>query len=70
MIDRDKNQENFENIRAEMIKKESEFAAILSGLANNLNIRNSRMKSLNSQENLPKHLKLEEEIGFKTHMKR
>jgi hypothetical protein len=45
---RDINQETFENLKAQMIKKETEYTNILSGIANDLNIRNSRKKS---QEN-------------------
>jgi hypothetical protein len=53
-----------------MIKKESEYAQHLSGLANELNIKNSRLKSLEAKENMPKQLKLEEETGFKSNIKR
>ncbi len=42
---RDMNQENFENLKAQMIKKETEYTNILSGIANDLNIRNSRKKT-------------------------
>ena len=42
---RDINQENFENLKAQMIKKETEYTNILSGIANDLNIRNSRKKN-------------------------
>ena len=42
---RDLNQENFENLKAQMIKKETEYTNILSGIANDLNIRNSRKKN-------------------------
>jgi len=69
-IVRDTNQENFENLRAQMIKKESEYAQHLSGLANELNIKNSRLKSLEGKENIPKTLKLEEDTGFKSNIKR
>ncbi len=53
-----------------MIKKESEYAQHLSGLANELNIKNSRLKSLEAKENMPKQLKLEEDIGYKSSIKR
>lgn len=53
-----------------MIKKESEYAQHLSGLANELNIKNSRLKSLEAKENIPKQIKNEEDIGFKSGMKR
>ena len=39
------NQETFENLKAQMIKKETEYTNILSGIANDLNIRNSRKKT-------------------------
>ena len=42
---RDMNQETFENLKAQMIKKETEYTNILSGIANDLNIRNSRKKT-------------------------
>lgn len=42
---RDLNQENFENLKAEMIKKETEYTNILSGIANEMNIRNTRKKA-------------------------
>ena len=42
---RDINQETFENLKAQMIKKETEYTNILSGIANDLNIRNSRKKT-------------------------
>lgn len=47
---RDINQENFENLKAQMIKKETEYTNILSGIANDLNIRNSRKKSMERKE--------------------
>ena len=43
---RDMNQETFENLKAHMIKKETEYANVLSNLANDMNIRNSRKKSM------------------------
>ena len=55
---RDINQENFENLKAQMIKKETEYTNILSGIANDLNIRNSRKKSMERKE--LKNLKNEE----------
>lgn len=53
-----------------MMKKEADYAAHLSGLANELNIKNSRLKSLEAKESLPKQLKLDEEIGYKSNIKR
>lgn len=47
---RDINQESFENLKAQMIKKETEYTNILSGIANDLNIRNSRKKSIERKE--------------------
>ena len=47
---RDINQESFENFKAQMIKKETEYTNILSGIANDLNIRNSRKKSIERKE--------------------
>jgi chromosome segregation ATPase len=58
---RDKNQENFENIKAAMLKRENEYANILSSLANDINLKNARLKSLENKENLQKLAKLEEE---------
>lgn len=52
------------------MKKESEYAQILSNIANDLNIRNSRKKSLETRENLAKHLKNEEDNNFKNHLKK
>ena len=56
---RDNNQEQFENLKAQMIKKETEYTNILSGIANDLNIRNSRKKS-QERKNL-NNLKIEEQ---------
>jgi hypothetical protein len=70
LIARDKNQENFENIKAQMLKKESEYAQVLSNIANDINIRNSRRKSLESKENLAKHFKNDDENNFKNHLKK
>ena len=47
---RDLNQENFENLKAEMIKKETEYTNILSGIANEMNIRNTRKKAQEKKE--------------------
>jgi coiled-coil domain-containing protein 63/114 len=47
---RDKNQEVFENLKSEMMKKETEYAQKLSQIANDLTIRNSRKKSLETKE--------------------
>lgn len=54
---RDRNQENFENIKAQMMKKESEYAQILSSIANDINIRNSRKKSIELNENIAKNFR-------------
>lgn len=70
LIARDKNQENFEVIKNEMMKKETEYATVLSNIATNLNIRNSRKKSLENKENLAKHLKNEDDSNFKNHLRK
>lgn len=67
---RDKNQENFENIKVQMMKKEGEYAQVLSNIANDLNIRNSRKKSLETKENLAKHFKVEDDSNLKSHLKK
>lgn len=58
---RDINQETFENLKAHMIKKETEYTNILSNLANDMNIRNSRKKSMERKE--LKNMKNEENIN-------
>ena len=58
---RDINQETFENLKAHMIKKETEYTNILSNLANDMNIRNSRKKSMEQKE--LKNMKNEENIN-------
>ena len=47
---RDVNQEGFENLKAQMIKKETEYTNILSGIANEMNIRNTRKKAQEKKE--------------------
>ena len=47
---RDVNQEEFENLKAQMIKKETEYTNILSGIANEMNIRNTRKKAQEKKE--------------------
>ena len=47
---RDVNQEEFENLKAKMIKKETEYTNILSGIANEMNIRNTRKKAQEKKE--------------------
>ena len=47
---RDVNQEEFENLKAQMIKKETEYTNILSGIANEINIRNTRKKAQEKKE--------------------
>jgi hypothetical protein len=44
-----------------MLKRENEYANILSSLANDINLKNARLKSLENKENLQKLAKLEEE---------
>ena len=56
---RDVNQEGFENLKAQMIKKETEYTNILSGIANEMNIRNTRKKAQEKKE--LKSFKMEEE---------
>lgn len=72
ILDRDKNQEQFENIRTQMIKKESDYAQYLSNIANNINLKNSRKKSLENKEkeNLNNKPFGEDELGFKNHLKK
>jgi len=69
---RDRNQEAFENIKAQMMKKESEYAQILSSIANDLNIRNSRRRSMEMKENIAKNFRNEDNLGmnFKTFTKK
>jgi hypothetical protein len=69
---RDRNQEVFENIKAQMMKKESEYAQILSSIANDLNIRNSRRRSLEMKENMAKNFRNEEnmDLNFKSFTKK
>lgn len=47
---RDRNQEAFENMKSEMMKKETEYAQKLSQIATDLNIRNSRKKSIETKD--------------------
>ena len=47
---RDLNQEAFENLKAQMIKKETEYTNILSNIANEMNIRNTRKKAQEKKE--------------------
>lgn len=68
---RDMNQEGFENLKAQMIKKESEYAKILSDIANDLNIRNSRKKSMEGKENYGHAFKGDEvDYNFKNYSKK
>lgn len=69
---RDRNQEAFENIKAQMMKKESEYAQILSSIANDLNIRNSRRRSMEMKENMAKTFRNEDnlDMNFKTFTKK
>ncbi len=52
---RDRNQEVLENIKAQMMKKESDYAQILSSIANDHNIRNSRKRYIEMKESLAKN---------------
>jgi len=47
---RDLNQKNFENLKAEIIKKETEYTNILSGVANEMNIENTCKKAKEKKE--------------------
>jgi hypothetical protein len=49
---RDRNQDLFENIKAQMMKMENEYARELSNIANEINIRNSRRKSIELKESM------------------
>jgi hypothetical protein len=59
---RDRNQETFENIKSQMMKKEAEYAHHLSSIANDLNIRNSRKKSIEMKENMAKNFKSDDNL--------
>ena len=61
---RDVNQEGFENLKAQMIKKETEYTNILSGIANEMNIRNTRKKAQEKKE--LKSFKIDEENSLAT----
>ena len=61
---RDVNQEGFENLKAQMIKKETEYTNILSGIANEMNIRNTRKKAQEKKE--LKSFKIDEENTLAT----
>jgi hypothetical protein len=56
---RDVNQEGFENLKAQMIKKETEYTNILSGIANEMNIRNTRKRAQEKKD--LKNYKIDEE---------
>ena len=56
---RDINQEKFENLKAQMIKKETEYTNSLSVIANEMNIRNTRKKAQEKKE--MKNFKIEDE---------
>lgn len=58
---RDKNQEEFENLKAQMIKKESDYTNMISEIANEQNILYNRKKSMERKE--LKNLKNEENIN-------
>ena len=58
---RDKNQEQFEIIRTNLVKKENEYASILTNFVNDQNIKNSRKKSIEAKENANKNIKMEED---------
>ena len=49
---RDRNQEHFETIKAQMMKKESEYAGVLSSIANDINIKNIKRKSIILKESI------------------
>ena len=53
-----------------MIKKEQEYAQVLSHIANDLNIRNSRKKNIEAKDNQNKNLKNQEEENFKLIVKK
>ena len=50
---RDINQEEFEKLKAQMIKKETEYTNQLSSIANEINIRNTRKKAQEKNESKP-----------------
>lgn len=52
------------------MKKEQEYAQVLSHIANDLNIRNSRKKNIEAKENLNKNIKNQEEENFKLIVKK
>jgi hypothetical protein len=49
---RDRNQEDFDKAKTEMMKKESEYAKTLADIANELNSKNLRKKSLGGKDRL------------------
>jgi hypothetical protein len=55
-----------------MIKKESDYAQYLSNIANNINLKNSRKKSLENKEkeNMNNKPFGDDELGFKNHLKK
>lgn len=53
-----------------MMKKEQEYAQVLSHIANDLNIRNSRKKNIEAKENQNKNQKNQEEENFKMIVKK
>lgn len=56
---RDIKQEGFENLKSQMIKKETEYTNMLSGIANDMNVRNTRKKSQERKD--MKAFKMEED---------
>ena len=50
---RDINQEEFEKLKAQMIKKETEYTNQLSSIANEINIRNTRKKAQEKNDSKP-----------------
>jgi hypothetical protein len=48
-----------------MMKKEQEYAQVLSHIANDLNIKNSRKKNIEFKENQNKNQKNQDEENFK-----
>jgi hypothetical protein len=53
-----------------MLKKENEYAHVLSTIANDLNLKNSTKKALESKDTFMKQIKGDEEITFKSHIKK
>ena len=66
---RDKNQEEFERIKEAMASKETDYANKLSNIANDINMKNSRKKQIDTKENFHKMRREEDEELYKNSKK-